>query len=76
MALLGIFRKQADRHPLADPKAAATALAALAREEPEQAIGEVNTWLESLLVAEGLSLQRCYELTLALDEAGASSIRR
>lgn len=76
MAFLNIFRGSSQSHPLADPKAAERALAGLTGVEPEAAVTEICTWLESLLEAEGINPQRKFELTIALDTAGIGQVRR
>lgn len=57
-------------HPMTDAQEAARLLADLPRDEPEAALREVNSWLESVTAAAGYRTARRLEVIEALEEAG------
>ncbi|HEY6897557.1 MAG TPA: hypothetical protein VI279_09865 [Rhodocyclaceae bacterium] len=76
MAILGFFSKEKGDHPLADSKEAKEALAGLVGSDPTSCLEDVRAWIESLIAAQELRLERRVELLLQLDETGTPFARR
>ncbi|HQR04188.1 MAG: hypothetical protein JSR19_08560 [Proteobacteria bacterium] len=73
--VLSFFSRDKGDHPLADPKEAKQALAALAGADSSTLCHEVTAWLESLAAAQEIRLERRAELVLQLDETAAAAAR-
>jgi hypothetical protein len=64
------------KHPLADPKEARALIAALPAYDYLKALDEITGWLESLASAEGVRLDRLFELTDFFDAAASNHHKR
>lgn len=73
--MLGLFSNKPS-HPLADPREAKRILAEIAGRDPQGAIEQAITWVESVGGDDGLKPAQRLDLLLRLDEACAPQARR
>jgi hypothetical protein len=67
--MLKLFGRNADVHPMADPKEAQRIFAELRQAEPAKAVEEIAHWAESVTTADGLKLAERLDLIKQLDDA-------
>lgn len=63
-------------HPLDDPKELRRIVGELPLDSPAKAVDEIDGWLDSLLDAEDIRLDRRFEIVRVLDEAAQPQLRR